>query len=111
MIHPSIAELTSNNNVNRYTLVVATAKCARIITEEYVKQREYAEKLALKDGDKKNAVTNMIGKDYRDEKAVKLAINGLYDGDFKLIELDGSEKYLTPNAPAAEEEAEAEIAE
>jgi len=111
MIHPSIAELTNNNNVNRYTLVVATAKCARIITEEYVKQREYAEKLSLKDGDKKNSAANMISKDYRDEKAVKLAINGLYEGDFKLIELDGSEKFLGKGAAETEEAAEAEDAE
>jgi DNA-directed RNA polymerase subunit K/omega len=103
MIHPSISELTSNSNVNRYTLVVATAKCARIITEEYVKQREYAEKLALKDGDKKSVATNLINKDYRDEKAVKLAIKGLHEGDFKVIELDGTEKFLTP---AAKEETE-----
>lgn len=95
MIHPSISELTSNSNVNRYTLVVATAKCARIITEEYVKQREYAEKLALKDGDKKSNAASLINKDYRDEKAVKLAINGLHEGDFKVIELDGTEKLLT----------------
>ena len=63
MIHPSIAELTNNNNVNRYTLVVAAAKCARIITEEYVKQREYAEKISLKEGDKKNSAANMISKE------------------------------------------------
>jgi len=84
MIHPSIAELTNNNNVNRYTLVVATAKCARIITEEYVKQREYAEKLALKDGDKKNSAANMINKDYRDEKAVKNALREMKDGKFEI---------------------------
>ncbi|MBE6617167.1 MAG: hypothetical protein E7627_04415 [Ruminococcaceae bacterium] len=111
MIHPSISDLTSNNNVNRYTLVVATAKCARIITEEYVKQRECAEKIALKDGDKKSAVTNLINKDYRDEKAVKLAINGLHEGDFKVIELDGTEKYLTSKAPEAKEAEETEAAE
>ena len=111
MIHPSIAELTNDNNVNRYTLVVATAKCARIITEEYVKQREYAEKLSLKDGDKKNSAANMISKDYRDEKAVKLAINGLYEGDFKLIELDGSEKYLGKGGAESEEAEETEAAE
>lgn len=107
MIHPSISDLTSNNNVNRYTLVVATAKCARIITEEYVKQRECAEKIALKDGDKKSTVTNLINKDYRDEKAVKLAINGLHEGDFKVIELDGTEKYLTSKVPEAKETEEA----
>ena len=104
MIHPSISELTSNSNVNRYTLVVAAAKCARIITEEYVKQREYAEKLALKDGDKKSTVANLINKDYRDEKAVKLAINGLHEGDFNVIELDGTEKYLTSKEVSETEE-------
>ncbi|MBO6053860.1 MAG: hypothetical protein J6Q17_08985 [Clostridia bacterium] len=31
---------------NRYALVVASAKCARIITDEYTKQREVAEKIA-----------------------------------------------------------------
>ena len=35
MIYPSIAELTQDGKINRYTLVVATAKCARIITDEY----------------------------------------------------------------------------
>jgi serine/threonine-protein kinase RIO1 len=49
MIYPSIGELTNNYQINRYTLVVATAKCARIITEEYTKQREYAEKLVASD--------------------------------------------------------------
>ena len=41
---------------NRYSLVVAAAKCARIITDEYVLQREHAEKLAAsnKDTEKKN---------------------------------------------------------
>ena len=109
MIHPSISELTSNNNVNRYTLVIAAAKCARIITEEYVKQRECAEKIALKDGDKKSTVANLINKDYRDEKAVKLAINGLHEGDFKVIELDGTEKYFTSKDSESEACEETEV--
>ena len=33
MIYPSIAEL-SDEGVNRYTLSIATAKCARKITDE-----------------------------------------------------------------------------
>ena len=90
MIFPSINELTNNNKINRYTLVVATAKCARIITDEYVKQREYAEKIALsKDSDKKNSIASMIKREYRDDKAVKTAITGLYNGEFKIIEPDG----------------------
>ena len=95
MIHPSISELTNNNKINRYTLVVATAKCARIITDEYVKQREYVEKLSLsKEADKKSATMNMIKKEYRDDKAVKTAISGLYNGEFKLVAGDGSEEFL-----------------
>ena len=82
---------------NRYALVVVAAKCARIITDEYVKQRDYAEKLAAnnKDGEKKNPYYNQIPKEYRDEKAVKTAITGLYNGDFKIIGENGEDEFLT----------------
>ena len=40
MIYPSIGELTKDGKINRYELVIATAKCARKITDEYVAQRE-----------------------------------------------------------------------
>lgn len=95
MIHPSIGELTGDKNINRYSLVVATAKCARIITDEYVKQKDYADKLAIsKEGEKKSTLTNLIDRSYRDEKAVKTAIAGLYAGDFKVVEVDGEEVLL-----------------
>ena len=80
---------------NRYSLVVAAAKCARIITDEYVLQREHAEKLAAsnKDTEKKNPYFQQIPKEYRDEKAVKTAISGLYKGEFKtLAELVGDRR-------------------
>lgn len=82
---------------NRYALVVASAKCARIITDEYVLQREHAEKLAAsnKDTEKKNPYYQQIPKEYRDEKAVKTAISGLYRGDFKIIGEDGEDEFLT----------------
>ena len=86
MIYPSIAELTQDGKINRYTLVVATAKCARIITDEYVKQREYAEKVAMnKDSEKSKNIANLIRKEYRDEKAVKNAITGLHNGEFRIL--------------------------
>lgn len=44
MIYPSIGELTKDGKINRYELVIATAKCARKITDEYVAQRELAER-------------------------------------------------------------------
>lgn len=107
MIHPSIGELTKDKDVNRYSLVVATAKCARIITDEYVRQRDYAEKLALnKDGDKKNTIASMIKKEYRDEKAVKTAINGLYNGEFRLINPDGTTETLGHKPEDSDEAAE-----
>ena len=102
MIHPSIAELTKDKDINRYTLVIAAAKSARVITDEYVKQREYAEKLALsKEADKNKNIATLIKKEYRDEKAVKLAVAGLHSGEFRIV--DGEECA----AEAAEEAAEA----
>ncbi len=94
-------DLSKTTDINRYALVVATAKCARIITDEYVKQKEAAEQAAMsKDNDKKIAAQNMINKDYRDEKAVKLAISGLHSGEFKLIGDNGEEIFLSENAQA-----------
>ncbi len=94
MIHPSIAELTQDGKINRYTLVVATAKCARIITDEYMKQREFAEKMSMnKDNEKAKNLTNLIRKEYRDEKAVKNAINGLYSGEFRILSEEEAIEY------------------
>jgi len=84
MIYPSIDEITKGQ-YNRYTLCIATAKCARIVTDEYVEQREIAEKmLANKETDK--SLASMIKREIRDEKAVKTAIKRLYNGDFVICE-------------------------
>ena len=83
MLYPTIHQLT-DGDFNRYELVIATAKCARMVTDEYVRQREAAEKAVagVKDGDKN--LCNMIDKKYRDEKAVKVAISHIRSGDFVL---------------------------
>ena len=82
MLHPTIDELTKNE-FNRYELTIATAKCARLVTDEYVHQREQAEKLiANKETDK--SLASMIKRDIRDEKAVKNAINRIYQGEYKI---------------------------
>lgn len=89
MITPSIDELTKGK-YNRYTLVVATAKGARIVTDEYVKQREIAEEMiARKDTDK--SLISLIDSEYRNEKAVKIAIRRINDG-----------YYTISNAPSAD---------
>ena len=81
MITPSLDSLTQNNKYNRYTLVIAVAKCARMVTDEYVAQREEAErKLANKETDK--PLSALIKKDYRDEKAVRIGINRLANGEY-----------------------------
>ena len=43
MLYPSIQQITKGQ-VNRYCLVIATAKCARHITDKMLEEREYAEK-------------------------------------------------------------------
>lgn len=99
MINPTIGQLIDkNDDINRYSLVVATAKTARIITDEYVMQRDYAEKMAAREADKKNVYYGLIKKEYRDEKAVKNAITGLYEGEFKIVKEDGTEEFIGKNA-------------
>ena len=83
-MYPSIDSLTKDK-FNRYTLVVATAKCARIVTDEYVRQREAAEKLISNKETEKSLVA-MIKREFRDEKAVKTAINRLNLGEFRIKE-------------------------
>jgi len=92
MIYPSIEELTKNGKYNRYTLVIATAKCARLVTDEYVEQRAVAEKLlANKESDK--SLASMIKREIRDEKAVKTAIKRLYQGDYIIVDESLSPEY------------------
>ncbi len=89
MITPSIDELTKGK-FNRYTLVVATAKGARIVTDEYVKQREIAEEMiARKDTDK--TLISLIDQEYRNEKAVKIAIRRIHDGYYTISNAPGAD--------------------
>ena len=84
MLYPTISELTKDE-FNRYELALATAKCARMITDEYVKQREAAEKASTGNKEADKSVMNTINKEYRDEKAVKNAINRIHNGEYTLV--------------------------
>jgi len=85
MISPTLEQLQAEGKYNRYELVIATAKCARIVTDEYVTQREHAEKLvANKETDK--SIAALINREYRDEKAVRTAINRLHNKDYVIVE-------------------------
>lgn len=87
MLYPTIDQLT-DGGYNRYELVIATAKCARIITDEYIRQREAAEKAVAGAKDSEKTINSMVNKEYRDEKAVKVAINHIKSGDFVLFHAD-----------------------
>ncbi|MGI6743869.1 MAG: DNA-directed RNA polymerase subunit omega [Eubacteriales bacterium] len=84
MIYPPIEELT-NNKYNRYMLVIATAKCARLVTDEYCEQRAVAEKL-LENKQTDKSLASMIKREIRDEKAVKTAINRLHKGSYRIVD-------------------------
>lgn len=71
MLYPSIQDLT-NDSVNRYMLVIATAKSARYLTYKR-NQEQYPE-----------YVSDMEDYD-EDEKAVSVAVNKINDGQFKIV--------------------------
>lgn len=84
MLYPTINDLTKGQ-FNRYELSLATAKCARIVTDEYVKQRENAEKSQTGNKETDKPINTMINKELRDEKAVKTAIKRLHEGDYIIV--------------------------
>ena len=106
MLYPTIQELTKDE-FNRYELALATAKCARKITDEYVKQREAAEKAATGNKETDRNLINMITKEYRDEKAVKNAITKIYGGEYQIVhtnEIEDTDEAVTDEAEAVEQE-------
>ena len=84
MIKPTINELTKGE-MNRYELVIAIAKCARMVTDEYVSQRERADRM-IANRETNKPLASLIAKEYRDEKAVKTAINRFHDGRYQVVE-------------------------
>ena len=84
MLYPTINELTKDN-YNRYELSLATARCARIVTDEYVKQREAAEKSQTGNKETDKPINTLISKELRDEKAVKTAIRRIHDGEYVIV--------------------------
>ena len=107
MLHPTIEELTKGN-YNRYELALATAKCARMVTDEYVRQHDVAEKSQTGNKETDKPINTMIDRELRDEKAVKVAINRLHAGKFVIAveeeadEAEENTEAVAEDAPAAE---------
>ena len=85
MLHPTFSEL-SKDKFNRYQLAIAAAKCARTVTDEYVSQREAAEKSQTGNKETDKPVNTMIDAQLKDEKAVKIAIERIYNGQYTIVE-------------------------
>ena len=92
MLYPSIQELlksTEKNGeerLNKYSITMVTAKCARVITNEYAEQCY----LANKKGKSDDGTT--VKKEYKDEKSVKNALREMAAGEFEIY-LPGDEGY------------------
>ena len=82
MIYPTSDELTKGN-FNRYELVIGVAKCARIVTDEYVEMRAKAQKM-IDNRETEKPLSALIDAEYKDQKAVKIAISKLANGRFEL---------------------------
>lgn len=91
MIHPTINDL-SKGQYNRYEIALATAKCARMITNEYTRQRQEAERQQTGNKETDKPLNAMIDKEVRDEKAVKLAIGRIYSGEYTIVHKDPAEQ-------------------
>ncbi len=83
MIYPTVEALTKGE-FNRYELVVGVAKCARIVTDEYIEMRSKAQKM-IDNHETEKSLANLIDPEYKDKKAVKIAIAKLESGRFKMV--------------------------
>ena len=82
MIYPTIEELTAGG-FNRYELVVGVAKGARIVTDRYVQMRARAQKM-IENHETEKPLAALIDPEYKDQKAVKIAIAKLQNGRFRM---------------------------
>ena len=82
MIYPTVRQLT-NDKFNRYELVIGVAKCARIVTDEYVEMKAKAQKM-IENHETDKPLAALIDPEYKDQKAVKIAIAKLESGRFKM---------------------------
>ena len=92
MINPSIEQLTKNKpGMNRYMLVIAAAKSAKILTQDYLNQRAKAEqKILNKETDK--PLLALIDRELSDKKPVENAVIKLKSGDhFRIYDSKGNE--------------------
>ena len=85
MLHPTIDELTQGK-YNRYELALAAARCARLVTDEYVRQHDAAERAQTGNKETDRPINTLIDRELRDEKAVQVAVRRIYRGEYEIDE-------------------------
>ncbi len=84
VIYPPIPELTDNYRHNRYELVIAVAKGAHLVTSEYLTMRANAERMIAEEKVDK-PMLSLIDPEYRDQKAIRIAISRLHEGRYRMM--------------------------
>ena len=103
MLQPTVADLTKGK-INRYELAIATAKCARAITDEYLNQKEIADKAAAAGKDAEFVVN--VDSILADVKAVRVAIDRIHEGQYRIVRLSDRDTEVVKVAPETEAPAE-----
>lgn len=97
MLHPTIEELTQGK-YNRYELALATARCARLVTDEYVRQHDAAERAQTGNKDTDRPINTLIDRELRDDKAVQVAVRRIYRGEYVIDENAEADEETAPSA-------------
>ena len=84
MLYPTIEQFGGAGS-DRYAVTVATAKCARAITDEHLEQKALAEKAAAAGKDAEFVVT--VDRTLDDVKAVRVAIDRIHEGQYRIVRL------------------------
>lgn len=85
MLYPTVQELT-NDKVNRYKLVIATAKCARHLIDKANDERENDE-LHKNEFDRYSKDNNKSNYELLlSEKPVSVAVQKLYEGEYSIAD-------------------------
>lgn len=91
---PTYQEIAKDTGLNRYGVVVAVAKGARLATNEYLEVREQAERM-INNHETDKSLQNLLGPEYKDQKPVKTAINRLLDGEYAVKIADDTDETVT----------------
>lgn len=82
MLYPSVQQLT-RDEVNRYRLVIATAKCARHVNSKMQEEHDYAEK--HKDSDH---IPKEVYADFAVRKPLSIAVQKIASGKYTIVDKD-----------------------